>query len=69
MSAPYATRGRGHEAIAGLEDFYQTSLSGLFDETNAGYQGGDRRPAEVYSQSVFLEQKVDWNATRTTLAT
>ena len=61
LSAPYTTEQEALDAIAGLEGYYQTYYQSFSNVHAEQIEQAVSTLTEIYTQSVHLEQKSDWN--------
>jgi nitrate/TMAO reductase-like tetraheme cytochrome c subunit len=62
LEAPYASDTEALEAIAGLAAFYRATYPGFYAEDSALVDQAIDALQDTYHNSVFREQKSDWNA-------
>lgn len=61
LRADYASADDALKRIAGLDAYYQTHHSGFYGARTADVKAAIAALQEIYSTSVFPDQKVDWN--------
>jgi nitrate/TMAO reductase-like tetraheme cytochrome c subunit len=61
LSASYATQADGLAGIANLESFYATNFPDYYAVNPKAIKSAITAIQNIYSQSVFIDQKVDWN--------
>jgi len=61
LSADYDSDQDAYDGIATLEDFYAQTYPDVYAERTADIQAAVQTLQEIYSQSVFREQKIDWD--------
>jgi nitrate/TMAO reductase-like tetraheme cytochrome c subunit len=62
LSAPYTSQEEALAGIANLENFYQTSFPDYYNDHKDAVKSAVTAIQNIYTQSVFIDQKVDWNA-------
>jgi hypothetical protein len=62
MRAPYATMDEARQGIEALKDYYRTTYPDFAAENAEGLRQAIDALQTTYVESVFLEQKVDWDA-------
>ncbi len=62
LSAAYATKQDALDAIAGLDAYYQTTYPDYYPSNADKVQTAIGVIQQIYSDSVFPEQKADWNS-------
>ncbi len=62
MRAPYATMDEARQGIEALRDYYRTTYPDFAAENAEGLRQAIDALQTTYVESVFLEQKVDWDA-------
>jgi hypothetical protein len=62
LSVPYETNAHGISGIAGLERYYQAVYPQFYAENTASVQAAIAALQDIYTQSVFIEQKSDWTS-------
>jgi nitrate/TMAO reductase-like tetraheme cytochrome c subunit/mono/diheme cytochrome c family protein len=62
MRAPYATMDEAQQGIAALHDYYRDTYPDYAAENNEALSLAIDALQTTYVESVFLEQKVDWDA-------
>jgi nitrate/TMAO reductase-like tetraheme cytochrome c subunit/mono/diheme cytochrome c family protein len=62
LRAEYNSKASALQGIAGLSGYYETYHSAFFNENNALIEQAIVRLQEYYDQSVFPEQKSDWDS-------
>ena len=60
LSHHYDEEEEAHAAITGLADFYAENYPALYAERRAGIEAAQGTLEEIYSNMVFVDQKVDW---------
>ncbi len=61
LSAEYESDQAAYEGIAGLESFYAETYPDIYAERADDVQAAVKTVQEIYKQSVFREQKIDWD--------
>ena len=61
LRAPYDSQQQALNGIAGLEGYYQVFYPDYYAANRQAVQAAIAALQEIYTQSVFLEQKSDWN--------
>ena len=61
LRASYASQDQAINGIAGLEGYYKTYYSEYYAANQSTIQQAITNLQDIYTQSVFLEQKSDWN--------
>lgn len=61
LSASYTSQTQALESIAGLESYYQTNFPGFYQQNAQKVSAAIQAIQQIYSESVFIEQKVDWD--------
>ncbi len=62
LRGAYETQQKALEAIAGLEDFYQRNFADYYAANREAVQTAITTIQQIYVQSVFPEQKTDWDS-------
>jgi nitrate/TMAO reductase-like tetraheme cytochrome c subunit len=62
LRSNYPTKELGQAAIAGIENYYQTYQASYLSKNKAAIQKAIATLQEIYNQSVYPEQKSDWNS-------
>ncbi len=62
MRARYETQDQAIEGIAGLENYYRVVYPDYYTANREKIQAAITVLQDIYEQSVFLEQKSDWNS-------
>jgi nitrate/TMAO reductase-like tetraheme cytochrome c subunit len=60
LSASYTTQEEGLTSIANLEDYYQTNYPDYYNSHQDSIKAAVTAILDIYSQTVFIDQKVDW---------
>lgn len=60
LSVAYPTQEAGLQAIAALEDFYQTSYADFYSGNAETVQTAIAQIQTIYKENVFIDQKVNW---------
>ncbi|MCJ7433025.1 MAG: NapC/NirT family cytochrome c, partial [Anaerolineales bacterium] len=61
LRGDYKTNADGQAAIAGLEKYYQDNYSDYYSNNADKITGATVVLQKIYADSVFIDQKVDWN--------
>jgi hypothetical protein len=61
LSAPYVSQDQALQSIAGLDSFYQTNYADFFSQNTDKVTAAIQAIQSVYTESVFIDQEVDWN--------
>lgn len=62
LGATYVTQEQGLSGIAGLENYYRTYYPEFYQANGDKVAAAITAIQEIYQQTVYLEQKSDWNA-------
>ncbi len=62
LRGTYATREEALAGIAALEDYYKTNFMDFYSANTEMVQSAITELQHIFNESVFLDQKVDWNA-------
>ncbi|MEK7278698.1 MAG: NapC/NirT family cytochrome c, partial [Chloroflexota bacterium] len=62
LRGEYAAPGEALEAIAGLESYYQNSYPDFYAANTGAVQTAIEQIRKIYTDSIFPEQKADWNS-------
>ena len=62
LTGPYETQEKAFASIAGLEDFYQRNFPDYYASNAESIREAIQAMQDIYAQSVFPEQKADWNS-------
>ncbi|MCX6037058.1 MAG: NapC/NirT family cytochrome c [Chloroflexi bacterium] len=62
LRGTYATQEEALAGIAKLEDYYKTSFPDFYTANTETVQSAIAELQNIFNESVFIDQKVDWNA-------
>ncbi len=61
LSTSYATQQEGLDGIAKLESYYKTTYLDFYNSNTAEVKKAIQNIQEIFSQTVFLDQKINWD--------
>jgi nitrate/TMAO reductase-like tetraheme cytochrome c subunit len=61
LSANYTTQAEGLQGIAALDEYYQANHADFYNANKEKITAAVQAIQNVYTESVFIDQKVDWN--------